>query len=123
RSLRCTRPEWARGERRVLLARGGLPLLSAGRFALPRRGPLLRAPGALLPGRFLRRSFPGRHLAPRAARLREPDRDRLLPARHLLARAPAPERPPLALVHRLLALLPGLPAALRHPIPPPALRG
>src|SRR5262245_15652788 len=57
---------------------------------------------------LLRPAAPGAasrgHLGARPARLGETDGDRLLAARHLLARAARPERPVLPLVHRPLHL-------------------
>src|SRR5262245_48709263 len=61
-----------------------------------------------------RRPPPARNLPTRAARLGQPDRDRLLAALHLLPGPPALQRPALPLVHRLLDLLLGLAAVLRH---------
>src|SRR5437773_3376299 len=51
--------------------------------------------------------LPTRNLAALAPRLGESNRDRLLAAGHLLARSARPQRPVLALVHRLLDFLRG----------------
>src|SRR5690349_8082484 len=85
------------------------------RFRLAARGALLRGLAARgFPARRLAarrglarllRRFLLRHLAAGAPRLGQPDRDRLLAALHLLARAAALQLAALHLVHRLLHLL------------------
>src|SRR6476659_987459 len=87
--MAVTRRSCTRGRYTVRRARGDdLPLLLLART---------RARGAsLLAAR--------RHFSARAARLRQADRDRLLAALHLLARAAAAQRACFALVHCLLDL-------------------
>src|SRR5205807_9800688 len=58
---------------------------------------------------------PAGHLGARCAGLGEADGDGLLPAGDLLARAPGPERPALALAHGPLDLLRGLGPVLASP--------
>src|SRR5688572_18126877 len=55
-----------------------------------------------------------RHLRAFLARFGQADRDRLLAALHLLARASALQRAPFALVHRAFHFLLGFLAVLRH---------
>lgn len=55
-----------------------------------------------------------RNLRPRTSRLRQPDRDGLFPALHLPPRAPAAQRPRLALMHCPLHLGARLTAISRH---------
>src|SRR5256885_10471658 len=81
-----------------------LGMAAAARTRLAPAGALPRAAAAAF----------ARYFCARAPRLGQADRDRLLAARHLLARAPAPERAVLPLVHHTLHFSLRLASLLGH---------
>src|SRR5690349_11773407 len=107
RTERAPRAADSRLLRFRLAARGALLRRFACRRFAARRFAARRLATRRGLARLLRRLLL-RHLAAGAPRLGQPDRDRLLAALHLLARAAALQLAALHLVHRLLDLLAGL---------------